>query len=149
MRIFLVAVFFVFFPVQESISAERLIVKTSAFSVDETLDRLTRMLSEKGITVFARIDHAAGAAGTGEKLAPTQVLIFGNPKLGTGLMQSNAQIGLDLPMKVLAYERRGKVRLVYSHPDALKAQYGIEGRDKVFAGMTRALDTLTSAAAAK
>ena len=146
MRILLVAAFVVFFPIQESFAVEKLVIKTSAFSVTETLDRLTSMLTDKGITVFARIDHAAGAAGTGAKLGPTQVLIFGNPKLGTPLMQSNPQIGLDLPMKVLAYEEGGKVYLVYTHPDVLKAQHGITDRDEVFAGMAGALDKLTTAA---
>ena len=146
MRTILVAAFVVFSPIQVSLAADQLVVKTSAFSVSETLDRLTDMLSEEGITVFARIDHAAGALGVGEKLRPNQVLIFGNAKVGTALMQSDPQIGLDLPMKVLAHERGGKVELIYTHPDVLKARYGITDRDKAITAMTDTLDRLTTAA---
>lgn len=147
MRTMLVAAFVVFSPVQTSLAADQFVIKTSAFSVSETLNRLTDMLSEEGITVFARINHAAGAAGVGEKLRPNQVLIFGNAMAGTALMQSDPQVGLDLPMKVLAHERGGKVQLIYTHPDVLKARYGITDRDKVISAMTEALDRLTTAAA--
>ena len=74
------------------------IVKPSKYSVAETLDRLTKALKSKGITIMARVDHAGGAEKAGLKLKPTQLLILGNPKLGTPLMQTNRGIGLDMPM---------------------------------------------------
>ena len=130
-------------PVQAD---EKFIVNTSAHSVTDTLNRLTDVLTERGITVFARIDHAAGAIAVGDKLSPSQLLIFGSPKIGTPLMKSNIRIGLDLPLKALAYEERGTVYLLYTNPEALKARYAISDRDKVFAAMAGALDKLTTAA---
>ncbi len=119
----------------------------SKFSVKETLDRLAGALEQKGIKVAARIDHAAGAKLVGMELPPTEVLLFGNPKLGTPLMQSNPMIGLDLPMKVLAWQdAAGKVWLGYAAPDALKARYGIADRDDAFKMMAGALSGLTKAA---
>jgi len=121
--------------------------KPSPYSVAKTLDRLENVLKNKGITVFARIDHAAGARKIGKTLRPTALLIFGNPKLGTPLMESSQLIGMDLPLKALAYEDdKGKVWLAYPLPDHLKAKYGISDRDAVFAKMTGALGKLTDAA---
>ncbi|MGI9523769.1 MAG: DUF302 domain-containing protein [Hyphomicrobiaceae bacterium] len=119
----------------------------SAFSVQETLDRLAKILESKGISVLARIDHAAGAKKAGLALDETQLLIFGNPKLGTPLMQSQRTIGLDLPMKALAWKGAdGKVRLSYTLPKALKSRHGVADQDAIFSKMTKALAALTSAA---
>ncbi len=124
-----------------------LVVKQSPYSVKVTLDRLSAILAKKGITVFARIDHAAGARKVGRDMAPTELLIFGNPKLGTPLMRADRRIGLDLPLKALAWRGAdGTVRLAYADPDALKRRYGITGVDAVFAKMKGALDKLTNAA---
>ena len=126
---------------------EHLIGRQSAHDVPTTLNRLEAALAEAGITVFARIDHAAGAAGIGETLAPTALLIFGNPRLGTPLMQSEPTIGLDLPLKALAWEDAdGQVWLAYTDPAALAARYGIADRAEVFERMAGALARLTSAA---
>lgn len=124
-----------------------MIVKSSPHSVSVTLDRLTAILEEKGITVFARIDHAAGAKKVDLSLRPTEVLIFGNPKLGTPLMSANQRIGLDLPLKVLAWEdASGAVWLGYTEPEELKDRYDVEERDEVFKKITSALDGLTNSA---
>lgn len=122
------------------------VVKRSAHSVQETLDRLSDALSEKGIAVMARIDHGSNAAAAGETLPPTQLLVFGNPKLGTPLMQSARTAGLDLPMKALAYARDGDVFLAYNDPAYIARRHGIEDRDAVVAKMSKALDALTDAA---
>ncbi|MEM9027353.1 MAG: DUF302 domain-containing protein [Pseudomonadota bacterium] len=144
----IVVTLFAFLVTTLAASAEGITVtKPSAHSVAVTLDRLTKILESKGITVFARVDHAAGAKKAGAKLPPTQLLIFGNPKLGTPLMQSNRAIGLDLPMKALAWEDKdGKVFLTYTAPAALKSRHAITDRDKVFQTMTGALNGLTTAA---
>jgi uncharacterized protein (DUF302 family) len=131
-----------------SVQAETLMTQESQFSVKETLDRLTRALDAKGIKVAARIDHAAGAQAVGMELPPTEVLLFGNPKLGTPLMQANPTIGLDLPMKVLAWQdKAGKVHVSYTQPSDLKARYGITDREDQFKAMEAALFALTGAAA--
>ena len=131
-------------------AADELVIKQSNYSVTETLDRLTKILKSKGITIFARVDHAAGAKKVGMELRPTQVLIFGNPKMGTPLMLADQRIGLALPMKALAYEDKDKkVWLSYRKADDLKQAYNISERDKVFGKMKGALGKLTDKALAK
>jgi uncharacterized protein (DUF302 family) len=120
----------------------------SKYSVQETLDRLSATLTEKGIKVMARVDHAAGAKAAGLKLKPTQLLIFGNPKLGTPLMQSKRMIGLDLPMKVLAWEDdKGEVHVAYTLPATLASRHGVTDKGEIIGKMTKALAGLTAAAA--
>lgn len=123
------------------------ITKKSAHSVKQTLDRLEKTLKEKGIVVFARIDHAAGAKKVGAHLRPTELLIFGNPKLGTPLMQSNQTIGIDLPLKVLAWEdENGQVWLMYYAPAFLADRHGITHQADVLTQMSGALQKLTDVA---
>jgi uncharacterized protein (DUF302 family) len=117
-------------------------------SVTATADKLASLLTSKGITVFARVDHAAGAKKVGKSLRPTHLIIFGNPKLGTPLMESNQKIGLDLPMKALIYQASdNKTYISYTSPAFLAKRHGIQDRDKVFAKMTGALKNFTTAAA--
>ncbi len=97
------------------------------YPVREALDRLETALRARGVTIFARIDHAAGAASVGMDLRPTELLIFGNPKAGTPLMQANQAIGLDLPLKILAWEdEAAKVWLSYNDPHWLARRYGLD-----------------------
>jgi len=125
------------------------VTKKSPHSVAKTLDRLSGILKKKGITVFARVDHTAGAKKVGLELKPNQVLIFGNPKLGTPLMQAKPEVGLDLPMKVQAFEdAKGQVWVRYAQPRAVAARHGATGPAPILDKMTGALDKLTSAAIA-
>jgi uncharacterized protein (DUF302 family) len=115
-----------------------------------TIDRLEAALEEAGIAVMGRVDHAANAEGADLDLPPTSLLIFGNPRLGTPLMQSERTIGLDLPLKALAWEdAEGRVWLSYTDPAALAARYGIDDRSEVFDRMTGALNTFTGRAVAE
>lgn len=121
----------------------------SHFGPRETLDRLEADVKAKGLTVFARIDHAAGAAAVGMQLLPTAVLIFGNARGGTPLMQSNPLIGIDLPLKVLVWQdTSGKTWLSYVDPGTLAQRYGLPA-DTAMAVTTLsgALHTLTTKAA--
>ena len=128
-------------------AAEGLVVKPSNYSVSETVDRLQAILEEKGLTIFHRVDHQAGAEGAGLELSPTEVLIFGNPKLGTPLMTSARTVAIDLPQKALAYEdENGQVFLAYNDPGYLVARHGIEGRDEVLNKIRGALGKFTDAA---
>ncbi len=128
-------------------AAEGMIVKESNHSVTETIDRLESALSEAGLTIFARIDHAAGAESAGLSLRPTMVLIFGNPNLGTPLMNSAPTVAIDLPQKALAYEdENGDVFLAYNDPAYLAERHGLEGQDEVLARITGALGNFTDAA---
>jgi uncharacterized protein (DUF302 family) len=129
-------------------AADDLRVKASRYSVKETVDRLTAALKDKGITPVARVDHASAAKSVGLQLRPTEVLLFGNPKLGTPLMQANRHIAIDLPMRVLVWEDdAGKVWIGYTPPETLKMRYKIEGRDDLLKSMAGALEAFASAAA--
>jgi uncharacterized protein (DUF302 family) len=88
----------------------------SRFSVKETIDRLVKDVASRGLEVFARIDHGAGATTVGMPLRPTELLIFGHPKGGTPLMQDQQTAGIDLPIKMLAWEdAQGLVWLTYNN----------------------------------
>lgn len=101
--------------------------RVSPYSVGDTLDRLEAVLGEKGVTVFARIDHGAGAKAAGLTLRPMQLLIFGNPKAGTPLMQAAPSIGLDLPLKVLVWEDdAGEVHVIWNSPAYLIERHGLD-----------------------
>lgn len=104
-----------------------LITIESNHTVEDTIDRVAASLAAKGITVFARIDHAAGAASVGMPLRPTELLIFGNPKAGTPLMQSKQSIGIDLPLKMLGWQdQAGKVWLCYNDVGWLARRHGLD-----------------------
>ena len=125
-----------------------LITRPSKFPVKETADRLVKALEDKGLKVAARVDHAAGAKAAGMDMAPAEVVMFGNPKLGTPLMKANPDIAIDLPMRVLIWtDAAGKVLVGYTAPEVLKARYGITGQDDAFKTMGGALEAFTKAAA--
>ncbi len=106
--------------------ADGLIAFKSPYEVSETQDRLEALVAKKGMTIFARIDHAAGAAKVGKTLRPTQVLIFGNPKGGTPFMQCAQTLGIDLPLKMLAWQdEAGQVWLAYNDPAFLARRHGV------------------------
>lgn len=122
----------------------------SKFSVAETADRLAKAIEGKGIKIAARIDHAAGAKAVGLEMAPTVVLMFGNPKLGTPLMQADPRVGLELPMKMLVWQdSAGKVWLGYAPPAALPSRYALQGKpaQDALAAMTGAMQAFAKAAA--
>ena len=108
-----------------------LVTVASKFSVGETLDRLTAALTEAGLRVFARIDHARGAEEAGLSLRPTELLIFGHPRGGTPLMQDKQTAGIDLPVKALAWEdEEGKVWLTYNEAAWLATRHGLGASSK-------------------
>jgi uncharacterized protein (DUF302 family) len=106
-------------------AADGLIAVKSAYGPKEAMDRLEGLLKEKGMTIFARVDHAAGAAKVGKKLRPTEVLIFGNPQGGTPFMECSQTVGIDLPLRILVWEdESGQVWLGYNDPDYLASRHG-------------------------
>jgi uncharacterized protein (DUF302 family) len=129
-------------------SENGLITLPSAFSAKETIDRLVAAVTAKGMAVFARIDHAAGAVAAGLMLRPTELLIFGNAKGGTPLMQAEQTIGIDLPLKALAWEDAGgKVWLSYNAPEWLARRHGEAALHDVTDRLAAALAAVTKAAA--
>lgn len=127
--------------------ADDMIKITSPHSVSDTIDRLEQAVEGAGATVFARVDHAAGAAKIDAVLRPTQLLIFGNPKIGTPAMQDAQTIGLDLPLRVLAYENEaGETVVVYHTPASVADAHGIDTSAPYVQAMTGALGKLTGKA---
>jgi uncharacterized protein (DUF302 family) len=129
-------------------AADGLITIKSAFGPEETMKRLEAEVRAKGMTVFARVDHAAGAAAVGLPLRPTDLLIFGNAKGGTPLMQSVQTIGIDLPLKVLVWQDpSGTTWLSYNDPAWLTHRHGVgEEAKPVVNALTAALNALAAKA---
>lgn len=126
---------------------DSMVLKESPHSVGQTLDRLAKAAEEKGLKVFSRIDHAAGADSAGLELRPTQLLVIGNPNVGTPLMQADQRLALDLPLRVASWEdANGTVWIGYWSPEVFAVQYGLEGQDERLKNMAAALDGLTGAA---
>ena len=130
-------------------AGEGMISVKSAHSVSATADRLENILGAKGMTVFARIDHAAGAKKAGKTLLPTELIVFGNPKVGTPLMLCSRSIAIDLPQKALIWEdAAGDTWISYNDPEFLRLRHGTEGCDEVFKKVSMALGNFSKKAAA-
>ncbi|MEG3766700.1 DUF302 domain-containing protein [Alteromonas sp. 14N.309.X.WAT.G.H12] len=131
-----------------SMAASVGLVKTeSPYSVKETADRFENIAKSKGLTVFTRIDHQKNASGVDLALRPTEVIIFGNPKVGTPLMQCTQDVAIDLPQKVLISEDDNhKVWLAYNNPEYLMERHNIKGCDAVINKISAVLGKLSSAA---
>jgi len=145
--VLLTAITFPFF-MSTSVSAEDgMISKKSNYSVKETLDKLEAVLKKKGIGVALRWSHDEKAKGVGIPLRPTELLIFGNPKLGSHMFTANQTAGIDLPLKALAWkDEAGQVWLTYNDPAYIVKRHGIKNRAKIQAKMTGALNKLTNVA---
>jgi uncharacterized protein (DUF302 family) len=127
-----------------------LVTIASAHNTRETTERLLAALAAHNMTVFARIDHAAGAASAGLPLRPTEVVLFGNPKGGTALMQDRQTAGIDLPLKALVWEdEAGKTQLSYNDPQWIAQRHGLGAASaRPVAAMTNALQEIAKAATA-
>ena len=127
-------------------AADGLVTVESARGAKDTMDRLESMVKEKGLNVFARIDHAAGAARIGRKLRATELLIFGNPQGGTPFMECAQSAGIDLPLKALVWQdEAGRVWVGYNDPAYLAARHGAASCPAV-AGLAKALAGLVGEA---
>jgi uncharacterized protein (DUF302 family) len=122
-------------------SDKGLVTRQSTHDVPTTLARLTAALGAKGVTIFASIDHAAGARNAGLPLRPTTVVIFGNPAAGTPLMQAAQTAGIDLPLKALVWQGEdGVVRLTYNDPAWIARRHGLGGEvEKISDALAKAL----------
>ena len=118
---------------------------TSQHSVTTTIERLESLLKERGVMVFARIDFSGDAARAGLTMLPEQMLIFGNPKAGTPLMQSVPAVGLDLPLKALVWQdKSGQTQVAYNDPQYIIRRHGL---DAAFAANLAAVVPLIERAA--
>jgi len=129
-------------------NAADFVTKLSPFSVDVTIDKLTKIVKAKGFTVFALVDHAKGAKGVGLTLADQQVLIFGNPKVGTKIMLKDPLAGFDLPIKVMVFQEGKKVKVVYRTKEYYATHYSLDSCGSLNK-MAGALDKITDKAIGK
>lgn len=126
--------------------ANDIILKRSNNSVEATMNKLQNIVTKKGFTVFAVIDHQAGASKVRKVLAPSKEIIFGNPKMGTVLMQEKMEVGLDLPIRVLVFEDRDKkTKIAYRDGAWLDAEHNLTAK-KLLNEMDYALDDMTTEA---
>ena len=150
MKIFMAAVATAFVLTAGPALAADLITKPSPHSVTVTVDRLVAAVEGAGATVFARVDHAAGATAVGAELRPTQMLMFGNPKLGTPALQAAQTAGLDMPLRVVVYQDQAdQVLVAYHAPSKLSDDHGIPADAEVLKKMAGALNNLTNKAISK
>jgi uncharacterized protein (DUF302 family) len=120
----------------------------SSFGPKETMDRLIAEIGSKGLQVFARIDHAAGAAAVGLSLRPTELIIFGNARGGTPLMEASQTTGIDLPLKVLVWQDApGKTWLSYNEPSWIVQRHHLGIKAEIVDKLAAALSTLSRKAA--
>ncbi|MEM9332812.1 MAG: DUF302 domain-containing protein [Pseudomonadota bacterium] len=131
-----------------AIAQEGWIIKDSKNSVQETADKLVAIIDRAPPTLFARVDHAAGAIDAGLELPQSTMVMFGAPAIGTPIMQGNIKAGLDLPIRVLIWDDNGQTKIGYLDPQALKARYKIANADESFKKMAGALKKFTDGAAA-
>lgn len=128
-----------------AIAADGLVEMKSPYAAKETMNRLEELVKQRGLNVFARIDHAAGAAKIGKALRPTELLIFGSPQGGTPFIECAQSVGIDLPLKALVWEdASAQVWLGYNEPAFLAARHGVsqcpavENLRKALAGLADA-----------
>ena len=146
LSLMLAALLFAFSSLAQS--ADGLIAVKSPHSVSVTMDRFEALAKQRGLTVFARIDHAAGAAKIGKTLRPTQVIIIGNPQGGTSFMECAQTVGIDLPLKVLVWEdASAQVWLGYNDPEYLAKRHDA-GKCPVVENLRKALASLAAASVA-
>jgi uncharacterized protein (DUF302 family) len=127
---------------------EGLTTVPSNFDPKETMNRLETEIRTKGLEVFARIDHAAGATEVGLNLRPTDLIIFGNARGGTPLMQPNQTVGIDLPLKALVWQdAAGKTLISYNEPSWIAQRHGVANAEAVVSKMTDLLGAITATAA--
>ena len=128
-------------------AADGLVTIKSPHSPSVTIDKLETLLKSKGMTVFLRVDHAAGAEKVGAKLRPTQLLVFGNPKVGTPLMQCAQTSAIDLPQKMLAWEdEQRQTWLAYNDPAYLSERHGLAQCTAVLEKVAAALSNFAKGA---
>jgi len=138
----------ILFLAAPSLAAEGLVTVPSSYSVEETADRLERVLNEKGMTIFNRIKHSEAAAAVGVEMQKTELMIFGNPKVGSPLMKCQHSAAIDLPQKALIWEdENARVWISYNDPRYLVKRHNISGCEEVIIKIEKALAGITKSAA--
>ena len=147
MRRFFLIVLTIILTMSLAYADNGLIEVKSSYAVKKTADRLETLLKEKGMTIFTRINHSEGAKKAGIDLPATELIIFGNPKVGSPLMQCNRTVGIDLPQKALIWQdENGQVWLSYNDPRYLSKRHGLSECMQVIKKVEKALSNFAKAA---
>lgn len=125
-------------------SMPSVVLKRSSADYAKTMSRLVEAIERRGLTVFTRVDHAAGARAVGMDLADEEVVLFGNPRSGTPLMQSDPRIGIELPLRMLVWREGADVLLAYSDPRELSGTYEVGQHQAILEQMGALLEELAS-----
>lgn len=142
------AALLVLFTATQTMAADGVINVQSAFNVEETANRLENILNEKGMTIFKRVSHSEGAANVGIDMKPTELIIFGNPKVGSPLMKCQKSVAIDLPQKALIWEDSdSQAWISYNDPRYLEQRHQISGCEQALSKIEKALSAITKAAA--
>jgi uncharacterized protein (DUF302 family) len=141
------SILFIALPVA---AADGVVDVPSSFNVEETADRMVDILNKKGMTIFNRIKHSESAAEVGIELRNTELIIFGNPKVGSPLMVCQQSVAIDSPQKALIWEDdNAKVWISYNDPRYLEKRHNISGCEGAIAKIEKALASIAKAAATK
>jgi uncharacterized protein (DUF302 family) len=141
------AIVFIAFP---ALASDGMVNVRSTFNVEETADRMESILKEKGMTVFNRIKHSEAAAAVGIELRNTELILFGNPKVGSPLMKCQQSAAIDLPQKALIWEDdKATVWISYNNPRYLEKRHNITGCEEVISKIERALAGIAESTATK
>ena len=147
MKSVMLALFFSLVLVSAVPAADDLVTLRSSHDVRTTADRLEKALLDKGMKIFLRIDQAAAAQSVGRELRPTELVVFGNPKIGVPLMQCSQKVAIDLPQKALIWEdETGQVWFSYNAPDYIVKRHAISGCGEVIDKLQEALGNFAGAA---
>jgi len=150
MKITILAALSILFIAIPAAAADGVINVPSTFSVEETADRMESIVKEKGMTLFKRIKHSEGAGKVGIELRETELIIFGNPKVGSPLMQCQQSVAIDLPQKALIWEDdKAKTWISYNDPRYLEKRHNISGCEEVISKIEKALDAITKSASTR
>ncbi|MBU0944226.1 MAG: DUF302 domain-containing protein [Bacteroidetes bacterium] len=149
MRTLILSIISMFLFSSMAVADNGLVSVKSSHPVKETADRLENILQKKGMTLFTRINHSAGAEKVGKELRPTELIIFGNPKVGAPLMQCSQTMAIDLPQKALIWEdETGQVWFSYNEPEYLAKRHNTQGCLEVIKKVQNVLANFASAATA-
>ena len=150
MKQLILTILVVFTMAVSSYAAEGMIDVKSMSGVTETGDKLERILKEKGMTIFKRVKHSEAAKAVGVELADTELIIFGNPKVGSALMKCQISVAIDLPLKALIWnDKDAQTWISYNDPRYLEKRHEISNCEGVIVKIEKALAGITKAAATK
>ncbi len=150
MKKLIFTILLILFIVIPAEAADGMVNVQSAFNVEQTANRLENILKEKGMTVFNRIPHSKGANKVGIKLRDTELIIFGNPKVGSPLMTCQQSVAIDLPQKALIWEdEKSTVWISYNDPRYLEKRHNITGCEDVISKIEKALAAIIKSASTK